>query len=70
MITADTVERMTAAERVQAMELLWDSLATTRDAADSPAWHGRILAGRLAQVESGDADFLTLDELKQRLGRA
>lgn len=70
MITADTVERMTAAERVQAMELLWDSLATTRDEISSPAWHGKILAGRLAEVEAGGVDFLTLDELKQRLGRA
>ncbi len=52
------------------MELLWDSLAMTRDEISSPAWHGKILAGRLAQVEAGGVNFLTLDELKQRLGRA
>jgi hypothetical protein len=44
-----------------------------RDAIDedapSPEWHGEILAERLKEIESGTAKFLTLSELKKRLGR-
>lgn len=30
----------------------------------SPAWHEEILSSRRAKIDSGDATFITLDELK------
>jgi hypothetical protein len=49
------------------MELLWASLASTPEAAPSPDWHREVLAERMAKIERGEAEFLTVPELKERL---
>ena len=67
MIQAAENENMGLDERLQTMELLWASLARAPDAVPSPDWHGEVLARRLAKVERGEAEFLTIPELKERL---
>lgn len=67
MIRAAEIAQMSLEERLQAMELLWDSLSLTPDVVPSPAWHGEILASRLAKIERGEGEFLGLRELKERL---
>jgi len=70
MIQAAEIEKMSLDERLQTMELLWASLARTPDAVPSPAWHGEVLAARMAKIERGEAEFLTVPELKERLQKA
>lgn len=60
----DTITRMTRQEQLQAMEVLWDALAHSGVALDSPAWHAEILAIRRASVDDGTANFVTLEEIK------
>jgi hypothetical protein len=67
MIQAADIEQMSLEERLEAMELLWASLALTPDAVPSPSWHGEVLAARLAKVGRGEGEFLTIPKLKQRL---
>ena len=67
MIQAAEIEQMSLDERLQTMELLWASLARTPDAVPSPDWHGDILAKRMAKIDRGEAEFLTIPELKERL---
>ena len=67
MIEAAEIERMSKTERLQAMELLWNSISSDPESVESPAWHGEILAKRLARVETGKGKFLTLSQLKKRL---
>lgn len=62
------IESMSTHERLQSMELLWESL--TREGSDqiaTPAWHARVLAARRAKVDAGQGQFLSLDALKKRL---
>ena len=54
-------------ERLRCMEVLWDSLRTSNP--DSPEWHGQVLSGRRAKIESGEANFISSAELKRRLQR-
>jgi len=67
MLEVSQIENMSVAERLQAIEQLWDAL--NRDAGDltSPEWHREVLASRKARAESGEAKFLTLAQLKSRL---
>lgn len=51
------------------MELLWDLLSRDSDALPSPDWHAEVLSERLAKVDSGQGQFLTLAQLKERLGQ-
>jgi len=69
MIAASEIERMTGAEKLQTMELLWRSLASQPDKVQSPEWHRTVLEERLVEMDSGQAKFLTIDELKARLAK-
>lgn len=69
MIETLEIESMSFAERLQAMELLWRSMAAEPDKLASPGWHKKILARRLAKVEAGKGEFLTLTQLKKRLAK-
>jgi putative addiction module component (TIGR02574 family) len=66
MIEAREIERMSIAERLQTMEQIWDSLYRNAENVSSPDWHGEVLADRKARAESGEARFLTLDQLRSR----
>jgi putative addiction module component (TIGR02574 family) len=55
------------AQRIELAMSLWDSIEENQ--IESPAWHGEVLAERAAKIDSGEAKFLTLDELKERLRR-
>ena len=49
------------------MELLWASLTRTQESVPSPEWHGEVVEARLAKIERGEGEFLTLSQLKERL---
>lgn len=63
------VSRLSKAEQLQTMEWLWDSLSTKPEEVDSPEWHGEVLAARKAKVDAGEAQFLSVDQLRERLRR-
>ena len=67
MIQAADIEQMSLEEQLQAMELLWASLSRTPNAVPSPDWHGEVLAARIAKIERGEGEFLTIPQLKERL---
>ena len=67
MLEAEQIRQMSMAERLQALEQLWDSVCRDESTLPSPAWHGEVLQDRQARAERGEARFLTLDELKARL---
>ena len=67
MIQAADIEQMTLEQRLQAMELLWTSISRNPDTVPSPDWHEEVLSSRRARIERGEAEFLTLDQVKERL---
>lgn len=58
---------MSSSERVEAMELLWESFAAEGIDYPSPDWHGKVLADRSDIIDSGKAEWLSVDELQARL---
>ena len=67
MLETAQIERMSVAERLQVMEQLWDALCRDAGGIVSPEWHREVLADRKARAQSGEAKFLTLDQLRARL---
>jgi len=67
MLAESEIQSMSTTERLQAMELLWRSFSRLEDEVPSPDWHGEVLSERLAKVETGEGNFLSLSELKTRL---
>ena len=64
---AAEIEKMTVRERLQVIELLWDSITHSSEDIEPPVWHSEILNDRKKIIESGKADWLTMDELREEL---
>lgn len=60
------VEKMSVSERIQAMEVLWESLIRHNAEIDSPQWHYDILDQRERKIDSGEAEFISLEDLTAR----
>jgi hypothetical protein len=60
----DELKKMSAVERLQAMEALWDSMLYENDKIDTPKWHEDILEERKRIIANGRAKFISLAELK------
>ena len=67
MQTAELVA-LPLADRLQAMEALWDSLCREEgEGVAVPAWHGPELAKRLASIDSGHDVPTPWEEAKFRI---
>lgn len=59
------IKKMSTTERLRAMEALWESLLEEDSGIVSPAWHEDVLDGRKRKLGSGEAEFMTLEELRK-----
>ncbi|MFZ2447689.1 MAG: addiction module protein [Syntrophobacteraceae bacterium] len=58
------IKKMSRIERLQAMEALWDSLIGDEFEIESPGWHRDILEERKKKIETGKAEFISLEKLR------
>jgi putative addiction module component (TIGR02574 family) len=58
-------DKMSVDERLKCMEDLWDSLIHEKPEIKSPNWHQDILNQRRVKLESGEAKFYTIDQVKE-----
>jgi hypothetical protein len=61
------LNEMTIAEKLSAMEAIWDDLCHRPGAIPSPAWHGEVLAEREKLVSEGKASFCDWEEARDRI---
>ena len=55
---------MSLHEKLSAMESLWEDLAHTPDAVESPAWHKDILNERCERLADGTPQFIDWETAK------
>ncbi len=48
------------------MEQIWDSLCHEDTEPESPSWQGDVLAERKKMMDSPDAKYLTIEQLRER----
>ncbi len=60
------IKKMTVEERLTVMEQIWDSLCHEESSPKSPSWHQDILDERRKRMNSPEAKYLTIEELRQR----
>lgn len=58
------IKKMSRIERLQAMEALWESLVDEESEIESPEWHRDVLEERKRSIETGKAEFISLDKLR------
>ncbi len=63
MLAAE-IKEMPVNERIILMEEIWDSLYHERKEIESPAWHKEVLDERITLINSGKANFISIQELR------
>lgn len=58
------LKEMTLQEKFAAMESLWEDLARTSNAIESPAWHKDILDERRQRLAEGQSRFIDWETAK------
>ncbi len=61
------LKEMTIQEKLAAMESLWEDLARTPDAIESPGWHKDILDERRQRVAEGHSRFIDWETAKAEI---
>ena len=63
------LNEMSAEEKLQTMEALWQSLSADPAAVESPAWHEKELQERERNIESGESKFGEWEKAKAEIRR-
>ena len=61
------LDQMSRAEKIMAMEALWQELSRNDELPDSPAWHGEELAATERRVAAGEEQFVDWETAKAEL---
>ena len=63
------LDQMTTAEKLRAMEALWDDLCQHEESLPVHEWQQEILDQRERLIEEGKARFVGWEEAKKRIGK-
>jgi hypothetical protein len=69
VMTTDMIHSMTLPEQIETMERLWDSICHAGKEPDSPVWHESVVCERQQRYRNGEAETISLNEIKKRFGR-
>ena len=67
MLTKSEIQKMSFKERLESLELLWDSISSSPEKIKSPEWHGKVLSERKKKIEQGDTTFTSISEARKQL---
>jgi hypothetical protein len=59
------IRNMSLNERLRTMEILWNTLSSEDEIIESPNWHDEVLLNRKTKIDNGQANFITIGQLKQ-----
>jgi hypothetical protein len=66
-MTTLAIDKMTSAEKLLAMEQLWDDFCHRTESMCSPDWHKEVLTVREERVKYGHSEFSDWEEAKKRI---
>lgn len=61
------LEAMSTAEKLRAMEAIWEDLSRNESDIKSPEWHGEVLRDREARYKVGKESAVDWETAKKRL---
>jgi hypothetical protein len=60
----EDLKQLSKAERLQAMEMLWNVMLQENGDMETPDWHEDILSQRKKIIQNGHGSFISLTDLK------
>lgn len=67
MLTATDISTMSRQQRLELLEMLWDSLTESAESLEIPAWHQQVLDERLAALKTTPEAGASWQEVKKNL---
>ena len=67
MKTVLQLDKLTRAEKLRAMEELWDDLSKPDEQYPSPDWHGDVLRDRDQALKDGRDEFIPWEQAKRHI---
>ncbi len=64
MLNTNELQKLSIQERLSLLDAVWKSLEKEDEQIESPDWHKTILEKRLNKIADGQAEYITLDQLK------
>lgn len=61
------IEKMSVADKIKTMELIWDDLCRTSELISSPDWHQSVLREREEKVAQGSGQFTDWSAAKEKI---
>ena len=61
------LDQMTTAEKLRALEEIWENLCRTPNEVPTPSWHADVLQDREKRIQQGSSQFVDWSEAKQRI---
>ena len=61
------LRKLSPAEKLKIIELLWEDLSRNPDAIESPEWHREVLEEREKRIASGEAKFSDWEQAKAEI---
>ena len=61
------LDRMTTADKLRALELIWEDLCRTPKDMPSPSWHADVLQARENRIREGSPHFTDWAEAKHKV---
>lgn len=58
------LEKMSATDKLQAIEEIWADLSMVSEDVPSPAWHADVLRAREERISNGQSRFLDIAQAK------
>lgn len=59
------LDKMSATDKLQAIEEIWTDLSLAPEDVPAPAWHADILRARERRIAKGESRFLSIGEAKK-----
>jgi putative addiction module component (TIGR02574 family) len=63
-MTIAEIKEMSVNQRIILMEEIWETLSNEDVDIESPTWHKEVLDERMKLIDSGKAEYLTIEQLK------
>ncbi|MFP4485705.1 MAG: addiction module protein [Campylobacterales bacterium] len=65
-MSIDEIKKLDTKEKIILMNDIWESLDKESESIESPLWHKEVLQDRVEKIKSGEAKYISLEDLKSR----
>lgn len=69
MLTAQEIDQMSADEKLEAVDQILSSFGKNNADSPSPDWHKDILSERMRLIDSGEAEWLSLEQFNEEINK-